>query len=102
MPRCPTCGEENPGHAHFCHGCGARLAPPDHMEMRVLRLLVKAEPKTIEDLLELGTRVLADSSHVFEGHDHAAEARALLVFTIGHEQEPAWSETASSNEMCGV
>jgi release factor glutamine methyltransferase len=93
MPGCQSCGQDNPSYARFCLGCGTPLAPPDGMEMRVLRLLVKGEPKTIEELLELGSRILADSSHLFEGHDHAAEARRLLDFSLRRETEQAWAET---------
>ena len=42
-----------------------------------------SEPKTVPQLLELGTRVLSDSSHIFEDHDNSAEARELLAFTLG-------------------
>ena len=38
-----------------------------------------SEPKTVDQLLELGTRVLGDSTHIFEDHDNAAEARELLA-----------------------
>ena len=41
-----------------------------------------SEPKTVDQLLELGTRVLSDSSHIFEDHDNAAEARELLAFCL--------------------
>lgn len=41
-----------------------------------------SEPKSVDQLLELGTRVLSDSSHIFEDHDNAAEARELLAFTL--------------------
>ncbi|MDQ3981335.1 MAG: peptide chain release factor N(5)-glutamine methyltransferase, partial [Actinomycetota bacterium] len=33
-------------------------------------------------LLELGTRVLSDSTHIFEDHDNAAEARDLLALSL--------------------
>jgi release factor glutamine methyltransferase len=38
-----------------------------------------SEPKTIPELLALGTRVLSDSTHIFEDHDNAREARDLLA-----------------------
>lgn len=41
-----------------------------------------SEPKNVSQLLELGTRVLGDSSHIFEDHDNAAEARELLAFSL--------------------
>ena len=45
-----------------------------------------SEPKTIPQLLALGERVLSDSSHIFEDHDNAAEARDLLALCL--EVEP--------------
>jgi release factor glutamine methyltransferase len=41
-----------------------------------------SEPKTVPQLLELGERVLSDSSHIFEDHDNAAEARDLLALCL--------------------
>ncbi|HEX2295451.1 MAG TPA: HemK/PrmC family methyltransferase [Actinomycetota bacterium] len=41
-----------------------------------------SEPTTVPQLLELGTRVLSDSSHIFEDHDNASEARELLAFAL--------------------
>ncbi|HEX2195720.1 MAG TPA: HemK/PrmC family methyltransferase [Actinomycetota bacterium] len=41
-----------------------------------------SDPTTVPELLELGTRVLSDSSHIFEDHDNAAEARELLSFCL--------------------
>ncbi|HEX2058400.1 MAG TPA: HemK/PrmC family methyltransferase [Actinomycetota bacterium] len=41
-----------------------------------------SEPKTVPQLLELGTRVLSDSTHIFEDHDNAAEARELLALCL--------------------
>ncbi|MFN2587007.1 MAG: class I SAM-dependent methyltransferase [Actinomycetota bacterium] len=41
-----------------------------------------SEPRTIPELLELGTRVLSDSSHIFEDHDNAREARELLALCL--------------------
>jgi len=42
-----------------------------------------SEPRTIKQLLELGTRVLDDSSHIFDDHDVENEARELLGRTLG-------------------
>jgi release factor glutamine methyltransferase len=81
---CPTCGEQNPDRARFCLNCGSPVSPPDPVDVEALRLLARGEPKTIEDLLDLGRRVLADSSHLFEGHDHGQEARELME-TCLHE-----------------
>lgn len=41
-----------------------------------------AEPRTVEDLLKVGERVLADSSHIDEGHDNKAEAEQLLALCL--------------------
>jgi release factor glutamine methyltransferase len=41
-----------------------------------------SEPKTVPQLLELGERVLSDSSHIFDDHDNAAEARDLLALSL--------------------
>ncbi|MDQ3940043.1 MAG: hypothetical protein M3238_01695, partial [Actinomycetota bacterium] len=39
-------------------------------------------PRSVEQLLELGRRVLEDSSRIFEDHDNEAEARQLLAMTL--------------------
>lgn len=39
-------------------------------------------PRTVAHLLEVGERVLRDSSHIFEDHDHRGEAEALLAFAL--------------------
>ncbi|MDQ4025838.1 MAG: peptide chain release factor N(5)-glutamine methyltransferase [Actinomycetota bacterium] len=41
-----------------------------------------SEPKTISELLALGTRVLSDSTHIFDDHDNAREARELLALSL--------------------
>ncbi|MDQ4124747.1 MAG: peptide chain release factor N(5)-glutamine methyltransferase [Actinomycetota bacterium] len=46
-----------------------------------------SEPKSVDQLLDLGTRVLSDSSHIFEDHDNAAEARELLAFCLDVESD---------------
>jgi HemK-like putative methylase len=46
-----------------------------------------SEPKSVDQLLELGTRVLSDSSHIFEDHDNAGEARELLAFTLDVDED---------------
>lgn len=40
------------------------------------------QPRTVEYLLELGERVLSDSTHIFEDHDNEAEAHELLAHTL--------------------
>jgi release factor glutamine methyltransferase len=49
-----------------------------------------AAPVTVEELLSLGTRVLSDSTHIFEDHDNALEARLLMasVLKVPEEQLP--------------
>ena len=41
-----------------------------------------SEPRVVEDLLALGERVLSDSTHIFEDHDNAMEARDLLAHVL--------------------
>lgn len=42
-----------------------------------------SEPKTVDQLLEIGLRVLDDSTHLFDDHDHETEAEELLAMTLG-------------------
>jgi release factor glutamine methyltransferase len=46
-----------------------------------------SEPLTVDDLLQLGERVLGDSSHIFEDHDNAAEARELLALCLEVDED---------------
>jgi release factor glutamine methyltransferase len=62
--------------------CGSPVAPPDPVDLEALRLLVKGDPQTVEELLDLGVRILTDSSRLFEGHDQAQEARELLEICL--------------------
>ena len=41
-----------------------------------------SEPLTVEELLRVGTRVLSDSTAIFEDHDNEDEARELLALTL--------------------
>jgi release factor glutamine methyltransferase len=41
-----------------------------------------SEARTISDLLKLGERVLADSTHIFDDHDKAMEAEELMAFVL--------------------
>ena len=41
-----------------------------------------SEPRTVDDYLELGERVLSDSTHIFEDHDNADEAHELLAHAM--------------------
>ncbi|MDQ4142558.1 MAG: peptide chain release factor N(5)-glutamine methyltransferase [Actinomycetota bacterium] len=45
------------------------------------------EPRNVLTLLELGERVLNDSTHIFEDHDNAAEARDLLAHAVGVDED---------------
>jgi release factor glutamine methyltransferase len=42
-----------------------------------------SEPRTVRELVEVGHRVLADSTHIFEDHDNRREATELLAFCLG-------------------
>ena len=42
-------------------------------------------PSTVAELLELGERVLKDSTHIFEDHDRRGEAEELLAFCLDVE-----------------
>jgi release factor glutamine methyltransferase len=44
-----------------------------------------SEPRSVEQLLEVGTRVLEDSTHIFDDHDNAAEAEELLSMCMDVE-----------------
>ena len=41
-----------------------------------------SEPRSVEQLLQVGVRVLEDSSALFEDHDHDYEAKQLLAFAL--------------------
>ena len=42
---------------------------------------------TVRALIDVGHRVLADSTHIFEDHDNRQEARELLAFCLGVDEE---------------
>ena len=46
-----------------------------------------SEPLTIEELLRVGTRVLSDSTAIFEDHDNEDEARQLLALTLDVDED---------------
>lgn len=46
-----------------------------------------SEPRSVADLLDLGERVLMDSTHIFEDHDNAMEARELLAHVLQVDEE---------------
>jgi release factor glutamine methyltransferase len=43
------------------------------------------EPKKVSELLDVGERVLSDSTHIFEDHDNQREAEDLLAFCLSTE-----------------
>ncbi len=51
-------------------------------DLRSAALLARGEPQTVEDLLEIGQRVLRDSTHIDPAHDHPGTARVLLEAAI--------------------
>ena len=46
-----------------------------------------SEPRSVAELLDLGERVLADSTHIFEDHDNAMEARELLAHVLQMDED---------------
>jgi release factor glutamine methyltransferase len=46
-----------------------------------------SEPVTVRELLDLGERVLEDSTHLFEDHDFAAESEELLAMVLERDVE---------------
>ncbi len=44
-----------------------------------------SEPRTVDQLLNIGLRVLDDSTHVFDDHDHQAEVEELLAMVLDTE-----------------
>lgn len=46
-----------------------------------------SEPMSIEQLLRVATRVLSDSSAIFEDHDNEDEARELLGLALGVDED---------------
>ncbi|HEY7874260.1 MAG TPA: HemK/PrmC family methyltransferase [Actinomycetota bacterium] len=45
-----------------------------------------SEPTTTQELIDVGHRVLADSTHIFEDHDNKQEARDLLAHCLGVDE----------------
>ena len=45
------------------------------------------DPRTVGSLLDLGERVLTDSSHLFDDHDHRREAEDLLASVLDTEAD---------------
>lgn len=44
-----------------------------------------SEPKTVEELLATGVRVLDDSTHLFDDHDHNDEAAELMSYVLDED-----------------
>lgn len=49
--------------------------------------LPMSEPRSVRQLIDIGHRVLADSTHIFEDHDNRNEATELLAFAIGVDED---------------
>ena len=54
---------------------------------RMYHARTMSEPWTVEALIDLGERVLSDSSHIFEDHDNAAESHELLAHTLDVDED---------------
>jgi release factor glutamine methyltransferase len=46
-----------------------------------------SEPVSVQELIDLGERVLQDSSHLFDDHDNRLEAEQLLSFSLGIDHD---------------
>ena len=46
-----------------------------------------SEPLTVDELLRVGTRVLSDSTAIFDDHDNEDEARELLAMALGVDED---------------
>ena len=46
-----------------------------------------SEPRTVKELLDLGERVMSDSTHLFEDHDNRDEAEELLALCLDIDQD---------------
>jgi release factor glutamine methyltransferase len=44
-------------------------------------------PRRVEQLIDTATRVLEDSTHLFEDHDNRAEAETLMAFVLDIEED---------------
>jgi release factor glutamine methyltransferase len=58
-----------------------------------------SEPRTVKQLLELGTRVLEDSTHIFDDHDVEAEAGELLARTLDVDEDDLEPDLEPSRRM---
>ena len=46
-----------------------------------------SEPRSVAQLIDLGERVLADSTHIFDDHDNRREAVELMSFCLVRDQD---------------
>ena len=58
-----------------------------------------SEPRTVKQLLELGTRVLEDSSHIFDDHIVEDEARELLARTLDIDEDDLEPDAEPSRRL---
>lgn len=55
----------------------------DETDLRIAEQLVKGEPETVEELLEVGQRILGDSRAIDKGHDNDDATHRLLELAVG-------------------
>lgn len=48
---------------------------------------ILSSPQTVEDYIQLATRVLSDSTHIFEDHDNEAEALELMALVLDEDED---------------
>ena len=58
-----------------------------------------SEPRTVKQLLELGTRVLEDSTHIFDDHVVEDEASELLARTLDMDEDDLEPDAEPSRRM---
>jgi release factor glutamine methyltransferase len=58
-----------------------------------------SEPRTVKQLLELGTRVLEDSTHIFDDHIVEDEARELLARTLDMDDDDLEPDAEPSRKL---
>src|SRR5215210_5617827 len=58
-----------------------------------------SEPVTAQELIDLGERVLQDSTHLFEDHDNRLEAEQLLAFTLDIDHDDLTAEIEPSRRL---
>jgi release factor glutamine methyltransferase len=58
-----------------------------------------SEPRTVKQLIELGTRVLEDSTHIFDDHDNQAEAHELLARTLDIDEDDLEPDAEPSRRL---